>query len=622
MFPLLTAVKDQVIGVDAGATKTCAALVGRDGGLLAEVTLSGANPLLSGEAAYRTVAAACRDALAIAQSRWERIAFLFVGMSGVDEPESPSWKAAKKSLQAVIPVPFELDNDSYVAHQGAFGGADGVLTIAGTGAIVLALCQGRRYRVDGMGEWLGDEGSAAWITLQGLRAAVRGQDGRGRKTQLAQALPLALGVSCLREVVTLLSLGEISRQELAWVATKVQTFAEKGDQVAAEILREAGRRLAESAFVARARTGVRLPVSYSGGVFEHFPLTKETFCTTLQLQGVEVTDPMAPPHLGACLVAAKFAGWKVDPQWLRRLEEKRKAIESPSQKSDEILLSVLPRLISEQRNWATLDISRRSVDDILLLINEEDQKVAPAVRDEIPAIAQAVRWATAAILSGGRVFYVGAGTSGRLGVMDAAECPPTFGTPPQWFQGIMAGGYEALWKSVEGAEDDQEEGRKQIQKARLDGKDLVIGISMSGRTPFVLGAIEEARRRGARTVVLTVNRSSPLAQSCDLVIAPAVGPEVLAGSTRMKGGTATKLILNMLSTATMIRLGRVESNLMVGLKTWCGKLRERAKRIVSLIGGISLDDAERILSQNEWDVRRALNQLSRGPCQPDDGADG
>ncbi len=599
---------NRVIGVDAGATQTVAAVASQDGQILAEVALGGANPLLSGTDAFGTVVNACRDALAVAQCRWDEVASVFIGMSGVDEPDSPSHKSAMRSLKGLIPVPFDLDNDALVAHWGAFAGDDGVLTIAGTGAITLALCRGRRYRVDGMGEWLGDEGSATWISLEALRAAVRSRDGRGPSTRLADRLPRALGVGSLRDVVSLLSIGEVSKQELAWLAQQVKRAADEGDGVAQSILVKAGHRLSRSALAAIGRCRRRLPVSYAGGVFSNFPAVLETFRSLLVERGLEVREPLAPPHLGACLLAAQRASWNVDQDWLRRLATARQ--EEPPVEEDKSLLAVIPRLISEQRNEATEDISRRTIQDILTAINDEDQTVPVAVRAEIPAIGQVVRWAVDSIRRGGRIFYVGAGTSGRLGVMDAAECPPTFGTPPEWFQGIMAGGYEALYRSVEGAEDDRDAGRKASEAARVGERDLVIGISMSGRTPFVIGAAEEAKRRGARTVALTVNRLSPLTTVCDLTICPAVGPEVVAGSTRMKAGTATKLILNMISTTAMVRLGRVERNLMISVKTWSGKLRERAKRIVALMGGVSLEQAEELLSQSGWDIRKALARLS------------
>jgi N-acetylmuramic acid 6-phosphate etherase len=273
------------------------------------------------------------------------------------------------------------------------------------------------------------------------------------------------------------------------------------------------------------------------------------------------------------------------------------------------LVEVLPRLLSEQRNPASMLLDQLDVEAILTIINDEDHKVAPAVRQEIPAIAQAVRWAIRGLSRGGRIIYVGAGTSGRLGIMDAAECPPTFGTPPDWVIGVIAGGPQAVFRAVEGAEDDMEAGREEMRKLDVGENDVVVGLSVSGRTPFVIAAMDEARKRGAKTVAITVNRDAPIAAVADVVIAPVVGPEIVAGSTRMKAGTAQKLILNMISTVTMVRLGRVRSNLMIDLRTWSVKLRERAKRIVAQLAGVSIPEAEKALEANNWEVRKAIAWL-------------
>ena len=599
-----------VIGIDGGATKTVATVVAGNGSVLSVGTAGGANPLVWGDAAFDNIRSACDAALTIAQTDWEEVAFAFIGMAGADEPNSPSHKFALSQLQHRLPVPFALDNDGIVAHAGALAGKEGIVVVAGTGAITIGIADNQRVRVDGMGHWFGDEGSATWIALQGLRAAARAQDGRGEPTRLAEVLPKTLMVNSLRDVASLLVSGDLTKFDLALAAVSVAKVAEEGDSVAQKILRDAVSHLAESAFAAARRLGhFDLPVSFTGGVFRLTPNMPELFREALsrQLPNAQVQEPQLPPHLGAALLAAKQIGWEVNEGWVDKLVETGKQWGYFDLGAG--LVEVLPRLLSEQRNPASMFLDQLDVEAILTLINDEDHKVAPAVRQEIPAIAQAVRWAVRGLSRGGRLIYVGAGTSGRLGIMDAAECPPTFGTPPDWVIGVIAGGPQAVFRAVEGAEDDMEAGREEMRKLGVGENDVVVGLSVSGRTPFVIAAMDEARKRGAKTVAITVNRDAPIAAVADVVIAPVVGPEIVAGSTRMKAGTAQKLILNMISTATMVRLGRVRSNLMIDLRTWSVKLRERAKRIVAQLAGVSIPEAEKALEANNWEVRKAVAWL-------------
>jgi len=265
----------------------------------------------------------------------------------------------------------------------------------------------------------------------------------------------------------------------------------------------------------------------------------------------------------------------------------------------------LANLPTEAANPATADLSRVSTRDALLLINDEDHKVAPSVRLVTDTIAEAVDAIAARMQNGGRLFYIGAGTSGRLGVVDASECPPTFGTPPEWVQGIIAGGPEAVFRSMEGAEDDPAAGAQELRERNLNNNDCVIGIAASGRTPYVIGALEYARSINALTGGITVNPDASMKAYCDYFIAPVVGPEAVTGSTRMKAGTAQKLVLNMISTGVMLRLGRVEGNLMSDVQQWCGKLEDRAVRIVMQLANADAETAQRALAENNGDVRKA-----------------
>ncbi len=239
----------------------------------------------------------------------------------------------------------------------------------------------------------------------------------------------------------------------------------------------------------------------------------------------------------------------------------------------------LSGLVTERRNPRSRRLDQMTTPQVLRLMNREDAAVPAAVRRELPRIAKAVDLIVARLERGGRIFYVGAGTSGRLGVLDAAECPPTFGTPRSLVQGIIAGGRSALVRSIEGAEDDAKAAAAALKKKRVGPKDVVVGIMASRRTPYALGAIAYGRKIGAATIAVTANPAGRTSLDCDVVLAPRVGPEVVTGSTRMKAGTAQKLVLNMLSTATMIRMGKVYENLMVDLRTASRKLEERTKRV-------------------------------------------
>lgn len=269
----------------------------------------------------------------------------------------------------------------------------------------------------------------------------------------------------------------------------------------------------------------------------------------------------------------------------------------------------LDTLITEEVNPLTADMDTLDTLALVRVINDQDMLVAQAVRAELPAIAQAVDGIAARLKRGGRLIYVGAGTSGRLGVLDASECPPTFGVSPDLVRAVIAGGDRALREAVEGAEDDADAGAQAMADEGVGEADAVVGITASGRTPFVIGAVREAGRRGALTVGLVCNRPSELDPLVHVIIAPLVGPEVISGSTRMKAGTAHKMVLNMLSTATMIRLGKTYGNLMVDLKATNAKLRRRACRLVALACGVETGQAEAVLARCDGEVKTAIVML-------------
>jgi N-acetylmuramic acid 6-phosphate etherase len=267
---------------------------------------------------------------------------------------------------------------------------------------------------------------------------------------------------------------------------------------------------------------------------------------------------------------------------------------------------MLEKLLTEQQNPASAGIDALSTEEALRIINAEDRKVAEAVEREIPAIARAVDAIVAALEHGGRLFYLGAGTSGRLGVLDASECPPTFSVAPELVQGIMAGGEAALSRATETTEDDPEIGIRDLRARGFTARDVLVGITASGRTPYVLGAIAEAQRKGAVTIGISCTPDSQLSRVVDFPIEPVTGPEVVAGSTRLKAGTAQKLVLNMLSTEAFVRLGYVYGNLMVNVQPKNVKLVDRARRIIAQASGVSYERAGELLAESGNSVRVAI----------------
>lgn len=270
----------------------------------------------------------------------------------------------------------------------------------------------------------------------------------------------------------------------------------------------------------------------------------------------------------------------------------------------------IKKLSTEGRNPETTDLDEMSPLEIVSVMNQEDQKVPAAIKPELPKIAAAVEKIATSFKQGGRLFYVGAGTSGRLGVLDAAECVPTFGTDPELVQGLIAGGGKAMTLAVEGAEDDVELGGNDLKERQLSNKDVVVGIAASGRTPYVVGALDYAKSVGADTIALSCNQNSVISQHADTKIEVVVGPEVLSGSTRLKSGTAQKMVLNMLSTAAMVRVGKTYGNLMVDVKPTNKKLVQRSINIIVEVTDVSAEVAETTLKAANYSVKDAIVMIS------------
>ncbi len=272
----------------------------------------------------------------------------------------------------------------------------------------------------------------------------------------------------------------------------------------------------------------------------------------------------------------------------------------------------MPNLITESINPDTAGIDKKSIPEILTMMNENDRLVPLAVGKTITEITKAVEIIVSAIKKGGRLFYVGAGTSGRLGIVDASECPPTFGVPSEMVQALIAGGRDAVFNAKDGAEDNERQGGKDLRRRGFRAGDVVVGLSTSGTTPYVCGALKTARRLGCPTISVFCNPEGRVRDLSDIAICPVTGPEVITGSTRLKAGTAEKLVLNMISTTVMVKLGRVDGNMMSHMQITCGKLKERAIHTAMLKGGIGRNAAGKLLETHGFKIDAALKELKKG----------
>jgi N-acetylmuramic acid 6-phosphate etherase len=394
------------------------------------------------------------------------------------------------------------------------------------------------------------------------------------------------------------------KMEISMLAPVVFEGAAGGDARVNEIVEEGARALCEYTEAVASRLHVLAPkVLLMGGLFHRDSIYTHAFRRRLKknLPDARVTIAERPPEFGAAWVAAETGDW-VDSH--PKLSEKE--------------IEDLAAALTEQRNPRSENLEKMNARQLAELFVEEERFVQDALRGEISDLAQAIEMVTESLRNRGRLFYVGAGTSGRIGILDASEIPPTFGVSSELVQGVVAGGVSALHRSVEGAEDEESAGALAMQGRGIKRGDIVIGITASGRTPFVLGALNRAKSLGAKTILLTCNpavaKSDSAAQpvSCiDLVIALAVGPELVTGSTRLKAGTATKVALNIVSTGAMVALGRVRGNLMIDLHTTSAKLRDRAVRVVANLAQCDYASARQRLDAAEWNLRLVVEALGR-----------
>ena len=488
-----------------------------------------------------------------------------------------------------------------------------VIVLSGTGSCCYGKAPGgRTSKVGGWGHLLGDRGSGYEIGLQGLRAVIEVYDRSRRWPALGARLLRALQFNSPEEFIDGLKGAE--KAQVAELAIEVFAAWRNGDTVARKVVDAAAGRLAQDA-VACARqlasAKSRIEFRFAGGVL----LQQARFAGLVERRLRSLW-----PNSSVGLLPRESAWGAVE---LARQAQANSAVTPASIEADlgasPPKAKSPPRFIppskapspTEQPHPKSKNFDRMSIRRATRLMIAEDSKIAKAVAGETNQIVAAIGLIAKALRRGGRLFYVGAGTSGRLGVLDASECPPTFGASPELVQGVIAGGQTALWRSIEGAEDDFAAGADALRLRGMTRRDVVVGISASGRAAFVWGALEEARRLGAKRVLICFNPNliSVRPQKPDVVITPRVGPELLTGSTRLKAGTATKLILNMLSTLAMVQSGRVIGNLMVDLKPVNEKLKRRAVGILQKLSGLDSRAAQSLLEKQKWNIRSALRQI-------------
>lgn len=495
------------------------------------------------------------------------------------------------------------DRDSGLAA--ALEHGDGIVVNAGSGSSVTGRRGDRIERAGGWGHILGDTGGGYFLCIEALRLILREYDLHRGEIQFTAKILHALSLNNLDELVRWAQTAD--KNEIAMLTPVVFEAAAGGDARVNEIVEEGARVLCEYTEAVASRLHLLAPkVALMGGLFHRDSIYTHAFRRRLKknLPDARVTIAERPSELGAAWLAAETH----DPVTFQpKLSEKE--------------IEHLAAALTEQRNPRSENLEKMGLRELVELFVEEEKFVEDALRGATADLAKAIEIVAASLRDGGRLFYVGAGSSGRIGVLDASEIPPTFGASPDLVQGIIAGGATALYRSVEGAEDEESAGALALRERGITNSDAVIGITANGRTPFVLGALAYAKSSGTKTILLTCNpavaavvdhsglQPAAAATVADLVIALAVGPEVLTGSTRLKAGTATKVALNIVSTGAMVALGKVRGNLMIDLHTTSAKLRDRAVRVVADLGQCDYDSARRQLEAADWNLRAVVEKL-------------
>lgn len=584
-----------IIVVEGGGTRTTAARYDDNGDMTAEQRGGPSNPSSYGIAAsLNSIGALVSDLLREIETDTIRI---YIALAGAASPGVRS--SVANGLGAQFPsAQIWVTTDLHaLLHANAESGP-GILVISGTGAAVLARDDsGNILRTGGWGILFGDEGSAYGVATAALRACARAIDGVGPETTLVNLLPAAAGLPSFDDFVAWQ--GSASKKDVASLAPAVTNASCQGDVVARGCFEEEARRLAALAIAAQERLGLESNTSLYeyGGLLEQCEVFQQAFHEAVNQYSDMRPVPCAKRGLEAVYALSQL---QTAPPWVSVREAG-----APSDMKDlpdtEAVLSAAP-------------IDALSTEDFFLRMHHADEEAVAAVGAAGIAIAAAIEHAARCIRGGGRIIYTGAGTSGRLGVLDASECPPTFGVSPDRVRALIAGGDRALRFSVEGAEDDRSQGATDVKALNISAADFVVGIAASGNTPYVEGALSAAHAAGARTALVTSNRGTTI--QADLPIILNTGPEILAGSTRLKAGTAAKLTLNMITTGAFTQAGYVYQGRMVGMTPANDKLRQRAARIVADLSGTTTPRAEEALTRSGYHIATAI-LVARQNLSPD-----
>jgi len=593
-----------VLGIESGGTRTIALAASDDGLELRRREFGPANLRLLDDRKLR-------QHLASIAREMPRPSALAVGMAGA-RTEQDRERIRTAAASAWKDVPCLATNDLETALKAAPPTNEieaNILILSGTGSCCFGQSSdGKSVKVGGWGHILGDKGSGYEIGLRGLKASIYHFDRDGQWPALGERLLRALMLNEPNDLITWVQTA--TKTDIAALAVEVFSAWAAHDKIASDILEAAANSLARDGLACATRlvrAQARVQFVLAGSVLTRQPQFAALVRRLLEepRAGSVVTVLERESVWGAVELARTLVGRAV-PSAPRSHELTPDPFAFTS-------VASLRKSPTEMRNPRSMKLDRMSVRDSIKLMLNEDARLPAALLKELPSIEKAVEIVSRSLQSGGRLFYVGAGTSGRLGVLDASECPPTFQTPPDLVQGIIAGGQRALWQAVEGAEDDPEAGVRAITFHGVRSNDVVVGIAASGRTPFVWGALAEAKRLRARTILLCFNPflTVPPRMRPTMMIVPNIGPEVLTGSTRLKSGTATKLVLNMLTTLAMVRLGKVMSNLMIDVKASNVKLRDRAARMVCELTGCDYAAATRALETTKWRIKDACRRVTR-----------
>ena len=608
--------------MDGGGTGTLA-VVARSGGAIAGQGRAGASSVYSVsrtaalEATRSAVQAACREAR-VEASEIRAACFGFAGAGR--EEDRAIYEDIVGSLG--LSTRPEVASDVEIALDAATFGVDGAILVSGTGSVCMGRAGSLVVRVGGQGPVLGDEGSGYDIGRKAIIACLKAAEGRGAPTLLSDVVPAFLGIPCIQDAPTLFRLGG-ERGRVAELGFRVLEAAYFDcDPVAMAITREAASELVQLVGAVFGQLGCTVPVWLSGGVFAASQEYAQDVVREagLRYRGLHVAFLETAPVAGAVWRAFRQVGEEpaclcgfsqLGTAKLEAARRTRQGCPSPLRVSGnrsplQVVECRISLPVTERRNPRSAALSAMSVLEIVRVMTDEDALVAPAVAACSAAIATAVQWAAASLGGLGRLVYVGAGTSGRLGVLDAAECPPTFGVEPGRVVAVIAGGDAAITRPVEGAEDSEAAGGSAMDALSVGPDDTVVGIAASGATPFTVGAVRRARHLGAGTVALVSNPGSRLESEALLTICPLAGPEVLTGSTRLKAATSHKMVLNIISTGAMVLLGKTFGNLMVDVRPLNSKLKDRAGRMVAEASGVDPQSAARLLEAAGGSARVAI----------------